>query len=59
MDMKNVHKILFESFIKTIKEYKDICNLLDPLIKNFWEKNRKEWEDFDSWDFSEMGNILS
>ena len=35
MELKRVHQILSESFIKTIKEYNDIFNLLDPLVKRF------------------------
>lgn len=58
MDMKKVHQILSESFIKTIKKYKDIYKLLDPLIKKFWEKYREEWEHFGSWDFSENGKYI-
>ena len=58
MDMKRVHQILFESFTKTIKEYKDICNLLDPLIKKFWKKYREEWKYFAGWKFSENGEYI-
>lgn len=56
--MNGVQKILLGSFTKTIKEYKDIFKLLDPLVKKFWEKYREEWEHFSNWDFSEDGEYI-
>ena len=56
--MNTVHKILSTSFIKTVKEYKNICNLLDPLIKQFWEEHQEEWKHFGHWDFSEDGEYI-
>ena len=56
--MNNIHKILSTSFTKTIKEYNDIFNLLDPLVKKFWEKYREEWEHYGSWRFSEDGEYI-
>lgn len=56
--MNNVHKILSKSFIKTIKEYNDIFNLLDPLVKKFWEKEQDEWKHYGSWHFSEDGEYI-
>jgi hypothetical protein len=58
MDLKRVHQILSESFIKTIKEYKEIYKLLDPLIKRYWEKYHEEWEHFSNWEFSEDGEYI-
>ena len=56
--MNTVHKILSTSFVKTIKEYKNICSLLDPFIKQFWEKYQDEWKHFGRWDFSEDGEYI-
>ena len=42
MELNTAHKILSKSFTKTIKKYKDIYKLLDPLVKKFWEENRGE-----------------
>ena len=56
--MNTVQKILSKSFSKTIKEYNDIFNLLDPLVKRFWEKYREEWKHFGKWDFSEDGEYI-
>ena len=56
--MNNIQKILSLSFIKTIKEYKDIVKLLDPLVKKFWETYREEWKHFGDWDFSENGEYI-
>ena len=53
MELNRVHEILSISFTKTIKEYKNIVKLLDPLVKKFWETYREEWEHFSNWDFSE------
>ena len=58
MELNCVHQILSESFIKTIKEYKDICKLLDPLVKSFWENYYEEWKHFGNWDFSEDGEYI-
>ena len=58
MDLKHVHQILSKSFIKTIKEYKEIYKLLDPRIKMYWEKYHKEWEHFSNWEFSEDGEYI-
>lgn len=58
MELNRVHKILSESFTKTIKEYKDIYKLLDPLVKRFWETYEEEWMYFGSWDFSEDGEYI-
>ena len=56
--MNNVHKILSESFIKTIKEYNGIFKLLDPLVASFWEKNQEEWKQYRGWRFSEDGEYI-
>ena len=56
--MNAVHKILSKSFTKTIKEYKDIYKLLDPLVKEFWEENKEDWEHFSNWNFSEDGEYI-
>jgi hypothetical protein len=56
--MNNVHKILSKSFVKTIKEYNDIFNLLDPFVKKFWEKYQDEWKHYGSWRFSEDGEYI-
>lgn len=58
MSLTRVHQILSVSFIKTIKEYKDIYKLLDPLVKRFWEKYREERRHFSNWDFSEDGEYI-
>ena len=56
--MNNSHKIISVSFIKTIKDYKNIINLLDPLVKRFWENYEEEWQHFSTWDFSEDGEYI-
>lgn len=56
--MNNSHKIISVSFIKTIKDYKNIINLLDPLVKRFWENYEEEWKHFSAWDFSEDGEYI-
>lgn len=56
--MNNVHKILSESFIKTIKEYNGIFKLLDPLVKKFWENYEEEWKHYGIWRFSEDGEHI-
>lgn len=58
MELNRVHEILSISFTKTIKEYKDIVKLLDPLVKKFWKTYREEWEYFSNWDFSEDGEYI-
>lgn len=59
MKLSRVHEILSISFTKTIKEYKDIVKLLDPLVKKFWETYKEEWEHFNNWDFSEDGEYIT
>lgn len=56
--MNNVHKILSESFIKTIKEYNDIFKLLDPLVKRFWEERQDDWKHYRGWRFSEDAEYI-
>ena len=56
--MNNVHKKLSKLFIKTIKEYNGIFNLLDPLVKKFWEKYQDEWKQYRGWRFSEDGEYI-
>lgn len=56
--MNNVHKILYKSFVKTIKEYNDIFNLLDPFVKKFWKKFQDEWKHCSGWRFSEDGEYI-
>ena len=58
MELKRVHQILSESFIKTIKEYNDIYKLLDPLVKQYWEKYEDEWKHYGSWRFSEDAEYI-
>lgn len=56
--MNTVQEILYRSFTKTIKAYKDIYKLLDPLVKRFWENYEEEWKHFGSWDFSEDSEYI-
>ena len=56
--MNAVQKILSSEFSKTIKEYKEIQKLIDPLVKIYFEKYSEEWQHFSDWDFNDMGNII-
>ena len=57
--MNSVQKILFIEFTKSIKTYKDIQKLIDPLVKRYFETHYEEWEHFSDWDFDENGeNVI-
>lgn len=56
--MNTVQKILSSKFAKTIKEYKEIQKLIDPLVKRFFEKYYEEWQHFNDWNFDDNGDII-
>ena len=57
--MNGVQKILSIEFAKSIKKYKDIQKLIDPLVKRYFETYYEEWQHFSDWDFDDMGeNII-
>lgn len=57
--MNTVQKILSTEFSKTIKKYKDIQKLIDPLVKRYFEKYYEEWQHFSDWDFDDIGeNVI-
>ena len=57
--MNAVQKILSREFTKTIKEYKEIQKLIDPLVKKFFETYYEEWEHFSDWNFDDTGeNVI-
>ena len=57
--MNAVQKILSSEFSKTIKEYKEIKKLIDPLIKTYFEKYSEEWQHFSNWYFDDIGeNVI-
>lgn len=57
--MNGVQKILSIEFTKSIKKYKDIQKLIDPLVKRYFEIYYEEWQHFSDWDFDDMGeNII-
>lgn len=57
--MNGVQKLLSIEFTKSIKKYKDIQKLIDPLVKRYFETYYEEWQHFSDWDFDDMGeNII-
>lgn len=56
--MNKAQKILSSKFEKTIKKYKEIQKLIDPLVKRFFEKYYEEWQHFSGWKFDENGDII-
>lgn len=57
--MNGVQKILSIEFTKSIKKYKDIQKLIDPLVKKYFETYYDEWEHFIDWDFDDNGeNVI-
>ena len=57
--MNEVQKILSREFTKTIKRYKEIQKLIDPLIKKYFETYYEEWKHFSDWNFDDTGeNVI-
>lgn len=57
--MNGVQKILSIEFTKSIKKYKDIQKLIDPLVKKYFETYYEEWKHFNDWDFDYNGeNVI-
>lgn len=57
--MTEVQKILSREFTKTIKKYKEIQKLIDPLVKKFFETYYEDWEHFSDWNFDDTGeNVI-
>ena len=54
----NAVQLLSSEFTKTIKRYKEIQKLIDPLVKRFFEKYYEEWQHFSDWDFDDDGDII-
>lgn len=55
----NAVQLLSSEFTKTIKRYKEIKKLIDPLVKRFFEKYYEEWRHFSDWHFDDLGeNII-
>lgn len=57
--MNTVEKLLTLEITKTIKRYKEIEKLIDPLVKRFFERYYEEWQHFSDWYFDDIGeNII-
>lgn len=56
--MDNAHKILDKLIVKTVKEFNYIINILDPLVKIYWEKYEYDWKHYISWYFSEDAEYI-
>ena len=57
--MNGVQKILSIEFTKSIKKYKDIQKLIDPLVKKYFETYYEEWQHFSDWNFDDNGeNVI-
>ena len=57
--MNAVQKILLDEFTKTIKKYKEILELIDPLVKRYFETYYEDWRYFSDWDFDNTGeNVI-
>lgn len=57
--MNGVQKILSSEFTKTIKKYKEIQKLIDPLVKSYFETYYEDWQHFSDWDFDDIGeNVI-
>ena len=57
--MNGVQKILSVEFTKTIKKYKEIQKLIDPLVKRYFETYYEDWRHFSDWDFDDTGeNVI-
>lgn len=57
--MNTVEKLLTLEITKTIKRYKEIEKLIDPLVKRFFERYYEEWQHFSDWDFDDNGeNVI-
>lgn len=57
--MNTVQKILSIEFIKSIKKYKDIQKLIDPLVKRYFEMYYEEWQHFSDWGFDDSGENVT
>ena len=57
--MNSAQKILLSEFTKTIKTYKEIQKLIDPLVKRYFETYYEDWRHFSDWNFDDMGeNVI-
>ena len=57
--MNTVEKLLTLEITKTIKRYKEVEKLIDPLVKRFFERYYEEWQHFSDWDFDDNGeNVI-
>lgn len=61
--MNNTQKIisiLSSEFAKTIKKYKEIQKLIDPLVKKYFETYNDDcdWQHFKNWDFDDAGDVI-
>ena len=47
------------NFPKTIKKYREIQKLIDPLVKKYFETYYEDWRHFNDWDFDNNGeNVI-
>ena len=57
--MNEVQKLLSREFTKSIKKYKDIQKLFDPLVKRYFETYYEDWRHFSDWNFDDTGeNVI-
>jgi hypothetical protein len=57
--MNSAQKILLSEFTKTIKTYKEIQKLIDPLVKRYFETYSEDCQHFSDWNFDDMGeNVI-
>lgn len=59
--MNEVQKLLSCEFAQTIKKYKEIQKLIDPLVKRYFETyyNYDDWKHFSDWNFDDTGeNVI-
>ena len=57
--MNTVEKLLTLEVTKTIKRYKEVEKLIDPLVKRYFETYFEEWQHFSDWYFDDIGeNVI-
>ena len=57
--MNEVQKILSSEFTKSIKKYKEIQKLIDPLVMRYFETYYEDWRHFSNWYFDDTGeNVI-
>ena len=57
--MNTVEKLLTLEITKTIKKYKEVEKIIDPLVKRYFETYYEEWQHFSDWHFDDIGeNII-